>query len=399
MTNISQKDNENSLLTGKKILYIITQTKFGGAQKYVLDLARYFGKNNEIHIAYGEKDNVEKKFIEQVKNLKIKTFEIPFLYRKIDLGRDYLAAMEILKIYNQEKYDLVHLNSSKVSLLGSLAAKMYSANLMNTRLRLIYTAHGFVFNEPLSKFKKKIYKFSEKVSTNIEHAIITVSEADRQSAIDNNITYERKMITIHNGIDIDNIHFYTREEALEKLQLDKNFKYFGTIASFYKTKGYPYLIEAVKILKEENSSLLHKHRWVLIGDGPEMDDIKKLIKDYNLEKYFKLLGAKDNAYKYLKVFDFFILPSVKEGLPYVILEAGLAKIPIIASRVGGIEEIITNEKTGLLTTAANPLSLTKAMRKIFKYNDMAEANYQNIKENFNLEKMLSSTENLYKKLF
>lgn len=400
MTNISQKDSENHDLKGKKILYIITQTKFGGAQKYVLDLAQYFSKNNEVHIAYGEKNNLDEKFIKQIRDLKIKTLVIPYLYRDIDISRDYLAAMDILKIYNQEKYDLVHLNSSKVGLLGSIAAKLYSANLLNTRLRLVYTAHGFVFNEPLSKFKKKIYKFSEKISTNIEHAIITVSEADKQSAIDNQITYEQKIITIHNGLDIDNIHFYSREEALAKLNLNKDKKYFGTIASFYKTKGHTYLIEAVKILREEDSPLLKNYQWILIGDGPEMDNIKKLIASNNLENYFKMLGTKNQAYKYLPAFEAFILPSVKEGLPYTLLEAGLAKIPIIATKVGGIEEIITNEETGLVVTPANPLSLAEAMKKInTDKSDIASKNYQNIIKNFTLQKMIRETESVYQKLF
>jgi len=400
MTNISQKDNIKKELKDKKILYIITQTKWGGAQKYVLDLAKYFSKDNEVHIAYGETKNLDKNFEDKLKKLNIKGIPIPYLVRNIDFGKDYLALMEILKIYNTGKYNLVHLNSSKVGLLGSLAARMYSANITNTRLRIIYTAHGFVFNESLSKFKKKMYIFSEKIAASIEHIILTVSEADRQSAIDNKITYSEKLITIHNGIDVDNYNFYDRSTALEKLSLDKNKKYFGTIASFYKTKGYTYLVEAIKLLKDEKSPLLDNHRWVLIGDGPEIDNIKKQIVDNALDDYFKLLGSKDEAYKYLKVFDAFILPSIKEGLPYIILEAGLAKIPIITTKVGGIPEIIEDKKTGLLVNPADPLSLAKAIKEIDIINEeMLEKNYQNIKNNFNLQKTLEKTKNIYTKLF
>jgi len=400
MPNISQKDNQKEELKGKRILYIVTQSKWGGAQKYVLDLVKYFSKNNEVTVAYGEKDNVDEFFINQLKESGVKTILVPYLYRAIDIGRDYLAVMEIHKMYNEGKYDLVHLNSSKVGLLGSLAAKLYSLNVLNTKLRLVYTAHGFVFNEPLSSFKKKIYKLSEKISTNIDHAIITVSEADRQSAIDNKITFADKLITIHNGIDVDNYNFYSKDEALEKLSLPNDKKYFGTIASFYNTKGYTYLVEAVKLLKDENSSLLEKYQWILIGDGPEMDKIKLLISENNLDKYFKLLGAKDKAYKYIKAFDAFILPSVKEGLPYTILEAGLAKVPVIATNVGGIGEIIEDKKTGLLITPANPLSLVKAIKEVENIGvSIIKNNYQNIVNNFNLKNTLEKTEDIYKRLF
>src|SRR3989339_2255835 len=118
MPNISQKDNNIHQLKGKKILYIITQSKWGGAQKYVVDLAKYFSKDNEVHIAYGEAKEIDEKFISQLNDLNIKTIAVPYLVRQIDLGKDYLALMEILKIYNKSKYDLVHLNSSKVGLLG-----------------------------------------------------------------------------------------------------------------------------------------------------------------------------------------------------------------------------------------------------------------------------------------
>ena len=113
-----------------------------------------------------------------------------------------------------------------------------------------------------------------------------------------------------------------------------------------------------------------------------------------------MLGAKNDAYKYLPAFEAFILPSVKEGLPYTILETGLAKIPIIATKVGGIPEIITNNETGILVDPADPLALAGAIKNIKEINqDILEKNYQNIKENFNLKNTLEKTQELYTKLF
>jgi len=98
-----------------------------------------------------------------------------------------------------------------------------------------------------------------------------------------------------------------------------------------------------------------------------------------------------------------VLPSVKEGLPYTILEAGLANIPVIASKVGGIPEIIDHKKTGYLTTPANPLSLKEAMRTLAKDKNLADSladnNAVNVRENFSLQKMLNKTEEAYLKLF
>jgi len=304
---------------------------------------------------------------------------------------------------NKENYNLIHLNSSKASFVGSVAAKMYSYNPANTKTRVVYTAHGFVFNEPLSKIRKKAYIFSEKIAAAFQYLIIAVSETDRQSAIDQQICNPNKIFTVHNGLNFDKYNFYSKEEARNKLNLSADKKYFGTIASFYETKGYEYLVEAIKILRNKQSQILKNYQWVLIGEGPNLEKIKKQVADNNLSPYIKFIPAQDNDWKFLKAFDCFILPSIKEGLPYTILEAGLAQIPIIATKVGGLPEIITNEKTGLLITPANPLSLAQAMEKMSQDHDLsekfAESNYQNIKNNFNLQNTLDKTEELYLKLF
>lgn len=399
MANISLKD--------KKILYLVTQTKWGGAQKYVLDLAKHFKKHNEVHIAYGEVDHPDPRFFEICQKLDIKTIPINTLVRNINPAREILAIIDILKILNKTNYSLLHLNSSKAGVLGSFAAKLYAFNLMNTKLRVVYTAHGFVFHEPLPNLQIKLYKTMETISTALETAVITVSKFDKTSAIAQKICPEYKMFTIHNGLDFSEYNFLDKEEARQKLGLDKNKFYFGTIASFYPVKGYVYLLEAIKLLKEDHSALLNTARWVLIGDGPDLDKIKKLADEYQIKDYLKFVNSSGEDWKYLKAFDCFVLPSVKEGLPYAILEAGLAEIPVIATKVGGIPEILKNDRpqgdTGLLVPPANPLSLTKAMEKIARDQKMSELmtinNNHNIRTHFSLTQQLAKTEELYLKLF
>ncbi len=403
MSNFSQNELQANKLKGKKILYLVTQSKWGGAQKYVLDLTRHLQKQNEVHIAYGKSQDKNSEFLKQCEKLGSKTIEIPYLVRDIDLGKDYLAMIDIYKLLNKENYNLIHLNSSKAGLLGALAAKLYNSNPMNIRVRVVYTAHGYVFNEPLPNFKKQLYTMSEKFSSGMDHLIITVSEADRQLAIEKKISHPKKIFTIHNGLDFSQYNFWKREEALEKLNLKNDKKYIATIASFYKTKGYPYLVEAVKLLRAAAPEFLSQYQFVFIGDGPELANIKAQVKTADLESAIKFLGEIPDAHQYLKAFDLFVLPSVKEGLPYTILEAGLARIPVIASKVGGIPEIIEDKKTGLLTAPANPLALKDAIKNILSdknlADNLAEKNEQNIRTNFSLNKTLSETEKLYSKLF
>jgi glycosyltransferase involved in cell wall biosynthesis len=390
-------------LQDKKILFLVTQTKWGGAQKYVLQLADYFRQKNTVHIAFGETETPDEYFFKACQALGVKTIPVPKLVRNVKINQDLAAIFQILKIIKQENYHLIHLNSSKAGLLGALAGFFYTLNPINTRLRIIYTAHGFVFNEPGPAFQKKLYTMSEMFSTGLQTRVIAVSDFDKQSALANKICPAQKIITIHNGLDFSQYNFQSQAEARAKLNLNNDKKYFGTIASFYDTKGYKYLIEAIKLLKDNKSSLLTKSQWILIGEGPNLESIKKQIADYGLTAKITILKPTNEDWKYLPAFDYFILPSVKEGLPYTILEAGLAKVPIIASRVGGLPEIMEHQKTGLLTSPANPLSLANAMRQLFKNDELAKNlatnNYQNIKLHFSLKNTLRQTEELYLSLF
>jgi len=391
-------------IKNKKILFVVTQTKWGGAQKYVLELAEYFTKNNEVYIAYGEIKKPNKFFLEKCRKLKIETIPVENLVRDISPGFDMSAVIEMFKkILHDGNYDLVHLNSSKVGLIGALASKLYGFNPMNTRLRVVYTAHGFVFNEPRKKMEKKLYTFSEKFSTALHSLIVTVSDYDKKSAVENKICPEWKMLTIHNGVNPVDYGFLTKEKALEKLGLNSNKKYFGTVASFYDTKGHIYLLEAIQLLKEQKSSLIKNYKWIFIGDGPRLEIVKEKANELKIENHVIFVKPQVNDWQYLKAFDIFVLPSVKEGLPYTILEAGLANIPVIASKVGGIPEIIDHKKTGYLTTPANPLSLKEAMRTLAKDKNLADSladnNAVNVRENFSLQKMLNKTEEAYLKLF
>ncbi len=391
--------NEEKKLTGKRILYLITQTKWGGAQKYVLELAEYFAKNNEVHIAYGEVTKTSQQFLDICHKLNIKTIPIKYLIRNIDLSNELLATKEITALLHKNNYNIIHLNSSKAGAVGSLASMFYNMNPLNIRARVIYTAHGYVFNEPLNKLVRKAYIMSETFSSGLQQRIIAVSEYDKQSALANKICAPQKITVIHNGVNEGAYNFLNKEKAQSTLKLDPKYKYFGTIASFYKAKGYNYLVEAIKIIKEESPSFLEKYRFVFIGEGPELAGNKKYINENNLADYIKIVRPSDEDWKFMKAFDFFILPSVKEGLPYAILEAGLAQVPVISAEVGGIPEIITNKENGYLVAPANPLSLKNTIVELSNNptlaQSLAEKNYTNIKENFSLDKTIEETEKLY----
>jgi len=146
-------------------------------------------------------------------------------------------------------------------------------------------------------------------------------------------------------------------------------------------------------------------RFIIIGDGGERKNLESLIKKYNLENNFILAGQIDEASKLLPAFDIYVCSSVKEGLPYSILEAMAAGLPIITTSAGGIPEIIENpstnsgQATGLLVKPAKALALAEKIKTLLNNKTLAERLGQNAKEkvnkDFSLEKMIAETKKVY----
>lgn len=342
-----------------KILYVITQADKGGAQTYVELLARHF----QGAIAAGsEKDQLFK----DAGAAGIKTFRLKHLKRKISPWHDALAVFEMASLLKKENPDIVHLNSTKAGLLGSMAgvlAKIHppfsDSAAENSGFKIIFTAHGFAFSEPRALIFRRALIFLEKFASLFRDFIIAGSEADRASAIKNGIIGAKKIATVYNGLPP--LNFLARDEARAQLGLPQSVIVCGNIANFYHTKGQDILIDAVAMLPPE---ILDKTVFLLFGDGPELEKCRQKIKSLGLESSFRLPGQIQNASSYLKALDVFILPSRKEGLPFSILEAMQAGRPIVASRVGGVPEALGN--AGLLTDSSSRDDLAEALVKIIR---------------------------------
>lgn len=418
-----------------KILYLITQSIIGGAQKYVFDLATNLNKEKcEKAVAAGGDGELFK----QLEIAGIKIFKLKWLGRPIGFIRDTLAYFEIKKLLKEWQPNILHLNSSKAAVLGSLAAR-------NLPIKVIYTVHGAVFEASFSWLARKLFLRLEKWTAKYKHKIICVSENDRKLWLKYKVAPSEKLIVIHNGIDYQNLakNFLTKEKGLEILASQKpalsealkassNLKIIGTIANFYPEKGLSYLIRALDIVFKKFPNAIFIH----LGYGPQKRLIEKMLKDYHLEKKIFLMGMpeeigpKYEAFRYLKVFDIFVLSSIKEGFPYVILEAMAAGLPIVATRVGGVPKMINPPQPpfikggvggiyslfkkggvgitppflkggdgGILVEPKN--SQEMAEKIIYLLNnpeiakDLGQGAQDKVREEFTLEKMVQETEKIY----
>jgi glycosyltransferase involved in cell wall biosynthesis len=204
---------------------------------------------------------------------------------------------------------------------------------------------------------------------------------------------KRKTIHIHNGIS--KINFLERDSARKILAPDLNEGlWIGVIAELHRNKNLDFLIEGFAQIKNKENLLC-----VIIGEGEEKKKLGDLVNRLGLDEKVRFVGFVKDAPRYLGAFDIFVLPSVKEGLPYTILEAGQRGLPVIGSDISGIREIVEYGKTGLLFKLGYLNALKGCLETLIENENLRRDLGANLREkvikNFSLQTMIEKTTRLY----
>ena len=372
-----------------KVLFIITKSNWGGAQKYVFELASGLDRTIfEPVVALGGDGELASK----LQNSKIRTINLPSLGRDIKPLRDASSFRDLLRVLRDERPHVVHLNSSKIGILGSLAARITGVP------KIIFTAHGWAFNEERSSLSRLIIKALYFVTIALCDTTIAVSKAVAKDAPAWGI--RTKVVMIHPPLSDENKQmdkFSAREYLTKSTPAlhGEDRLWVGIVAELHKNKGISYAIEAMRDTNLQKNTVL-----VVIGSGEEKNVLENQVRASGLEQSVFFLGFHQDAERFMKAFDIFLLPSITEAFGYVILEAGFAGLPVVASDVGGIPEIIDDGKTGILIQPRrhtlirdmlNHLAESPALR-----DKLGNALREKIARSFSPEKVIIQTTKLYK---
>lgn len=375
----------------KKVLFVITKSNWGGAGRYVYDLATALPRQDyEVAVAHGTNglsEGTPGALQEKLKKAGIRTLFLPSLGRDVHVGRDIKSARALFALFSKEKPDIVHLNSSKIGALGALVARL-------TRVpRIVFTAHGWPFFESRSLLSKSIIFCISYLTLLLSHVTISVSRRDHH-AFSFLPFGKKKHVYIPNGITMP--QFLDRDSAREKLSLPKGAYVLGTIAELHKNKNLDAAIAGVALYNQTHEDTI---TYLIVGEGEERNALEKSVRDQKSEAYVRLPGFVEDASTLLPACDAFILPSYKEGLPYVILEAGAAGLPVIATATGGIPDIICDGESGVLLASPSAKTIAEKLDEIRKHTNIARARGESLQQRvsniFTLEKMVSETVRIY----
>jgi len=364
-----------------RLMQITHDLAIGGLQQVIVNLCRFINKEKfDVSVLCLRELG---SYTKEVENMGIKVILLP----QAEKGTDYFSFLKIAKILKREKTDIIHTHNTQPFVEGSLGSLLAP----NVKV-IVHTDHARVFPD------KKRYMFSEWLMSHFAWRVVGVSDHTSQNLIKYEKISPRKIITIPNGIDGSKFDIkIDKEKKKKELGLIGFDPIIGLGVRLAEQKGITYLLKAMPRVIEYFPNIA----LVIAGEGPLESDLQNEAKTLGIRKNVHFVGPRLDMPELLKLFDIYILPSLWEGMPMVLLEAMAASCPILSTHVGGIPSVIRDGENGLLAKPKDSNQTSNQIIKILtnkhlsdKYSKQAR---QDFMSQFTAAGMASEYETLYLK--
>ena len=384
----------------KKILRIINRFNLGGPTYNAAYLTKYLESDYETLLIGGQHDESEISSMDILNNLALKPIIIPEMQRSLNPYKDQIAYRKIQNIIKEFKPDIVHTHAAKAGALGRRAAYKLGVN------QIYHTFHGHVFHSYFGDFKTKIFKKIERDLAKKTTKIIAISEIQKKELSKiHKICPEEKIEVIPLGFDLEKFNVdkdSKRKKFRGKWNIKENEIAIGIIGRLVPIKNHFFFIDAIhEILKKSEVPI----RAFIVGDGEEKQNIVNYIKNKNLDYSLDYSPATIHLTSWIKEIDrvnsgmdIICLTSLNEGTPVSLIEAQASSKPIVSTKTGGIENIVLENKTALLSEINDLHSFSKNLlslvnnsikRKLFSKYGLEKS------KDFHYDKLINRMKNLY----
>ena len=358
-----------------RVLHLIARLNVGGTARYITRLAEELPKRKiETFVAAGFVQGSE---AEDPSAKKLKVIRIPSLGRQINPVKDHFAFKQLIKVISDVKPDILHTHTFKAGYIGRIKTKEIN-KAAGKRVKLVHTFHGHLFDDPeFSGLKSLIITSFERRFAKSTDAIVTVGAQVGKELLERKIGQPKQFTNIPPGVDPLKI---PKAKVRAKV----------TIGWIARVTGVKNPLRALEIAK-----LFPDAKFLIAGGGDMLDHVKA-----QAPLNTKVLGWTD-ASKLFAASDIILSTSENEGMPIALIEAQLAGKPVVATNVGGVAEVVLNDKTGFVTRK-NTEDLAKALEKLIKSKALCTAQGKAAKAHaakaFSVEKMIQAHVSLYEKL-
>lgn len=364
-----------------KVLHLRTISgKGGGPEKTILNSPRFLEGKYTLRVAYIRPgDDPQFDIPEKAARLGVDLVDLPE-WGPVDLRTVWRLAQEIKDF----QPDILHAHDYKTNILAALLGRWF-------RIPTMTTLHGYVSRGGRLEM---YYSLDRWALRKMDH-IITVSEDLFRHVADLNIPLE-KCTLIENAIDtLSYSRTQSIEEAKRKMGLNPNRLVIGAVGRLAREKGFDLLIQAVHQLWQVGL----KADLILVGDGDQKLQLENLIRELDATDYIHLLGYRTDTLELYQGMDVFVLSSLREGLPNVVLEAMALEVPVIATRIAGVPRVITHEENGLLVEPDSKEELVQALSQMVKDESLrkrlGKAGRETVEKRFSFSNRMKKVQGVY----
>jgi L-malate glycosyltransferase len=301
---------------------------------------------------------------------------------------DLTAAWRFSRVIKRLAPDVIHAHDPHGVAMASLALSLGSSTAHGREPRLV-ASRRVDFHFKGNSFSRWKYRQVD--------AFIAASEAIRQMLVADGVPAERT-VTVHEGIDVDHVVAAPPVNVHEAFWLPHQAPVVGNVAALVPHKGQRYLVDAAHLVVQD----VPDARFIILGEGELREHLEKQVHEHHLEKHVLLPGFRTDVLGCIKGFDLFVMSSVTEGLGTSLLDAMACGRPIVATRAGGIPEIVEDGVNGALVPPRDAASLAAAIVRALKDEGwrrrMGEAGLARVRERFTVDRMVSETAAVYRRL-
>jgi len=291
-------------------------------------------------------------------NQGIEVIELPFLVRRVSPWYDFKAFINLFLLLRRLKPDIVHTHTSKSGILGRSAAWLARVPI------IIHTPHGHVFYGHFSSSLSRLFLAVERLVARITHHHIALTPEEGKDYLTLNVSKPHNTSIIHSGVDLHRFRNGKKQRSRkrEELGIPRNSLVVGFVGWLLPIKGVRFLLEAMAgVVKQHPKSLL-----VLVGKGEKERELRQQAENLGLTDKIRFLGWRQDVEEIMPGLDLFVLPSLNEGMGRVLVEAMAMGLPIVASRVGGIPDLVKDQQNGLLVPPADATALAQAISDLLE---------------------------------
>ncbi|MCK4825937.1 glycosyltransferase, partial [bacterium] len=379
---------EDEYLMSTTILHLLYKLTFGGTERVIVNLAN--NSHRDVDNIICSFTDCDEDFLKELSGTKRVVFS---LHKKE--GNDFSIPFKIASFCRHHDVDIIHS-------LGwaTYAEGLFAARISGKKCKFIHSFRGKTIEDTINIPQRRI--LAQHFFSNFCDAIITPSEESRKEYSRLINIDPEKIRVIYNGVDINRFQIDNSDSLKENMNefgLKKEDIVIGSAARFDPVKNIDALVRAFARLPK---SILEKCKMLLLGDGPELPFVRNTAKDLGVKEKVIFPGMRSDIPKCLSLVDIYVQPSKFEGVPNAVLEAMAAGLPVIATNVGGVPEIVEDGRTGILVEVDDETTLAQSIDLLIedsgKRRKMGLFGRKRVVFRFSIQKMVSEYEKLYEQI-